>query len=68
MIISDLSNRINLKVCDQNFNLIINKSLTINWIRDPFDRIITANAHLNNDILLTKDHVILNNYIYAKWD
>ncbi|WP_431705424.1 hypothetical protein [Geminocystis sp. CENA526] len=55
-------------MCDQNFNLIINKSLTINWIRDPFDRIITANAHLNNDILLTKDHVILNNYIYAKWD
>ncbi len=68
LIIADLSNRIGLKVCDKDFNLIISKSLAINWTRDPFDRIITANAHLNNNILVTKDKNILANYIYAKWD
>jgi len=68
LIISDLSDRIALKVCEQNFNLIISQSLTINWTRDPFDRIITANAQINNNILITKDQNILANYIYAKWE
>lgn len=68
LIISDLSDRIGLKVCEKNFNLIISKSLTINWTRDPFDRIITANAQINNNILITKDQNILDNYIYAKWE
>ena len=68
LIISDLSNRIGLKICDKNFNLIISQSLAINWTRDPFDRIITANANLNNNILITKDKNILANYIYAKWE
>ena len=42
-------------------------TLTITWNRDPFDRIITANALLNDNILLSKDQNILNNYLYAKW-
>ncbi len=67
IIISDLSNRIGLKICDQNFNTIITQALTINWTRDPFDRIIIANANLQNNILLTKDQQILDNYIYAQW-
>lgn len=68
IILSDLSNRIGLKVCEQDFNSIITKALTITWTRDPFDRIITANAHLQNNILLTKDQQILDNYIYAQWE
>ena len=66
-IVSDLSNRIGLKVCDKNFNTIIAQSLEITWTRDPFDRIITANATLNNNILVTKDQNILDNYTNAKW-
>jgi PIN domain nuclease of toxin-antitoxin system len=67
VIISDLSDQIGLKICNKNFNEIINISLTITWTRDPFDRIITANAQINNNILLSKDENILNNYLYAKW-
>lgn len=67
VIISHLSNRIGLKICNKNFNDIISITLTITWTRDPFDRIITANALLNNNILLSKDQNILNNYLYAKW-
>ncbi len=67
VIISDLSAHIGLKICNKNFNDIISITLTITWTRDPFDRIITANALLNNNILLSKDQNILNNYPYAKW-
>ncbi|MFN6486075.1 MULTISPECIES: type II toxin-antitoxin system VapC family toxin [unclassified Nostoc] len=67
VIISNLFDQIDLKICNKNFNDIISISLTITWTRDPFDRIITANALLNNNILLSKDQNILNNYLYAKW-
>jgi len=36
-------------------------------IQDPFDRIIVANAALNDDILVTKDQHILENYEKAFW-
>lgn len=67
VILLDLAEKIALKICNHNFNDIISASLTITWTRDPFDRIITANALLNNNILLSKDENILNNYLYAKW-
>lgn len=67
VIISNLSDQIGLKICNKNFNDIISTTLTITWTRYPFDRIITANALLNNNILLTKDQNILDNYLYAKW-
>lgn len=61
-IITDLSNSIGLKVCDKNFNNIINGSMILTWTRDPFDRIIVAHATLNEDYLVTKDKTILENY------
>jgi PIN domain nuclease of toxin-antitoxin system len=67
VIITDLYHQIGLKKCEKNFHDIISIALNITWTRDPFDRIITANALLNNNILLTKDQNILNNYLYAKW-
>ena len=67
VIISNLYKEIGLKICNKNFNDIISVALTITWTRDPFDRIITANALLNNNILLSKDQNILNNYLYARW-
>lgn len=61
-IIADLSNSIGLKICDKNFNSIINRSMSLNWTRDPFDRIIVANAAMDNNYLVTKDQTILKNY------
>jgi PIN domain nuclease of toxin-antitoxin system len=66
-IIAELSEQIGLQICSRSFNQIISVSLTINWTRDPFDRIITANSQIGNNILLSKDENILNNYAYAKW-
>lgn len=61
-IIMDLSNSIGLTVCNKNFNNIINSAIELDWTRDPFDRIIVANAALNNNYLVTKNHTILENY------
>ena len=67
LIVSDLSDRIGLKICDKNFNTIISSALAYSWTRDPFDRIIVANADVNHNILITKDQNILNNYKRAMW-
>ncbi len=64
-IIADLSNTIGLKICDKSFNSIINATMNLGWTRDPFDRIIVANAALTNDFLVTKDQTILDNYSKA---
>jgi PIN domain nuclease of toxin-antitoxin system len=66
-IIFDLSNRIGLKICDKNLNTIVSGALDLSWTRDPFDRIIVANAAIDQNILVTKDQNILENYEKATW-
>ena len=66
-IVFDLSDRIGLKMCDKSFNTIVSNALDLSWTRDPFDRIIVANATLNRNILVTKDQNILENYEKAMW-
>jgi PIN domain nuclease of toxin-antitoxin system len=66
-ILGDLSDRIGLRVSDAGFNAVIGRALRIDWTRDPFDRIIVAEAGLSESVLVTKDQVILANYPHARW-
>jgi len=66
-IITDLSNRIDLKVCGKDFDAIIAQATSLSWTRDPFDRVIVSHAGLNENILVSKDQNILENYAYARW-
>jgi len=66
-IVFDLSDRIGLKICDKSINTIVSGALDLSWARDPFDRIIVANAAINHNILVTKDQNILENYEKAIW-
>ncbi|MFZ1400708.1 MAG: PIN domain-containing protein [Candidatus Promineifilaceae bacterium] len=66
-ILTDLGARIGLQVCDKRFQTVVGEATAVSWTRDPFDRLIVANASLNNDILITKDQNILSNYPHAKW-
>lgn len=66
-IVYDLSDRIGLNICDKNVHAIVSGALDLTWTRDPFDRIIVANAALNSNILLTKDQNILQYYEHARW-
>lgn len=64
-IIRFLMDEIDIQMCEIPISSIITEALTIGWTRDPFDRLITANASFGNHILLTKDEEILAHYPYA---
>lgn len=66
-IVADLANRIGLTIGNLDFYTTISRALEISWTRDPFDRIIVANASLDNSILVSKDQNILGHYPFAKW-
>ena len=66
-IVTDLSGRVGLKVCERALDGIVSRALALGWTRDPFDRLIVAQASLNGDILISKDQHILTNYPHARW-
>lgn len=66
-ILSDLERRVGLRICDKNFAGIVSLATKLSWMRDPFDRIIVANALLAKNTLITKDQNILDNYVHAIW-
>jgi PIN domain nuclease of toxin-antitoxin system len=66
-IIADLASRIGLRICDKDFNAIMSEALRLDWTRDPFDRVIVANANLNDNLLISKDESILDHYPHARW-
>ncbi|MDC7234870.1 MAG: hypothetical protein PQJ58_16670 [Spirochaetales bacterium] len=45
--------------------LLISKEMK--WTRDPFDRIITAQADFHESSLLTRDTIITENYSRSCW-
>ncbi len=67
VILADLTDRIGLSVCKQDFDAVIGQALAVTWTRDPFDRIIVAQAALHGNILISKDFSILQHYANARW-
>jgi len=66
-VVSYLQGRIGLQVCDKPFAKVILSALGNDWTRDPFDRIIVAQAALDDSRLLSKDAVIRARYPRAFW-
>jgi PIN domain nuclease of toxin-antitoxin system len=66
-ILTTLENNIGLCSCTKNFDQVVYQALTLDWTRDPFDRLITAQSALTDSLLLTKDQKILAHYDYARW-
>ncbi len=67
VVVNDLAHRIGLQVCSKSFDRIVTHALAYTWTRDPFDRLITANAGLDDSLLLSKDGNILRHYAHARW-
>lgn len=63
-----LQDTIGLRTCDRSFGAVTRIALNQEWTRDPFDRIIVAQARLADAPLLTKDEVIRRHYKKAFWD
>ena len=62
-----LKDRIGLSICDRPFAEVAARAGQMTWTRDPFDRIITAQAALAAAALVTKDRSIRANYPLAVW-
>ncbi len=67
IILDYLKERIGLGKCENPFPNIVTKAKSMKWTRDPFDRIITAQAAENDSILITKDKKIRKHYSRALW-
>lgn len=67
IVINDLHDRIGLSVDSTPFALVVDVAAQMKWTRDPFDRLITAQAAVYQNILLTKDDAIRDHYAKALW-
>ncbi len=66
---SKLEHEAGVHVCGLDFPAIINMALQEKWTRDPFDRIIVAQAKVNGlSHLITADEAIRKNFTRAVWD
>ena len=63
-----LAHDVGLRFCDLPFESVSRAAWNETWTRDPFDRIIVAQARLRGEPLLTKDREIRRRYEQAIWD
>lgn len=63
-----LSAQIGLKQAETPFSTVVSAALGVTWTRDPFDRLIAAQAIAENAPLITADENIRTHLPLAKWD
>jgi PIN domain nuclease of toxin-antitoxin system len=62
-----LSDEIGLREGDAVFAEVAAKAQTLNWTRDPFDRLIVAEALVSGAVLITRDEKIRKHCACAIW-
>ena len=67
-IVRYLDSHMGIMISRVDFYRIIEEAQQQRWTRDPFDRLIVANAAVFQASLITKDERIRQNYAYAIWD
>ena len=67
-ILTDLESRLGLRLADEPFAAVVSAARDLGFTRDPFDRLIVAQAEVAGATLLTKDRTILAHAARAVWD
>jgi PIN domain nuclease of toxin-antitoxin system len=67
-VLDALQSNLGLVMCDAGFPAIVRAAESQDWTRDPFDRLIVAQASLFDAPLVSKDATIQANYPYAIWN
>ena len=62
-----LHKQMDLRLCQKPFQKVIRFASQQTWTRDPFDRIIVAQAAIDSNTLITKDELIREHYAHAVW-
>lgn len=68
VIVAGLRSTVGLVTSPTPFVDVVGAAKELTWARDPFDRLICAQAVAENAILLTKDRKICANLALARWD
>jgi PIN domain nuclease of toxin-antitoxin system len=66
-VLQGLGRELGLRLCDLPFPDVAGIALRQSWTRDPFDRVIVAQAALRRAPLITKDSDIRAHYERALW-
>jgi PIN domain nuclease of toxin-antitoxin system len=66
-VVERLSSEVGLAVCRVPFATVVEHALDQAWTRDPFDRLIVANALAQDAPLITKDDRIRTHYRRSVW-
>ncbi len=66
-IVADLGDRIGLATSAISLTAAVAVATTVPWTRDPFDRLIVADAIAANSELITKDRRIHGHVSLARW-
>ncbi|MEK7835888.1 MAG: PIN domain nuclease, partial [Pseudomonadota bacterium] len=66
-IMMDLKQRLGLAVEDRSLETVMERALGLVWTRDVFDRLIVAQATLDDAELVTSDRLIRKHYPKAVW-
>lgn len=66
-VVDALQASLGLHICDISFPVVARAAEMETWTRDPFDRIIVAQASLARAPLLTKDRTLHDHYDRATW-
>lgn len=67
-VVEELGRSLGLQVSDRPFPEVVARALALDFTRDPFDRLIVAQAATEEASLLTKDEAMLAAYPRAFWD
>jgi len=66
--LSALRRTIGLQTADVSLTALVEAAAKLDWTRDPFDRMISAQAIVAGAPLLTADRTILANLSLATWN
>jgi PIN domain nuclease of toxin-antitoxin system len=66
-ILHAMEKELGVQLCARGFADVIAAAQEMTWTRDPFDRIIVAQASLQGNKLVTKDATIQKHYRPAIW-
>lgn len=67
-VLDTLYKEVGLTIVTSDTLNLVKQAKELSWTRNPFDRLITAQAILDNSKLITRDQVILRNFENAKWN